>query len=656
MSDNFPNAIFVPTGAAEGKDYVQISGYCYKKVNENVIITEQAMNSAIFGDFENCLDCNTCECGKQIDFYVGGFSYKDSSINFTEIKISVNTSQTGWQEIAIESGFLNVNPENGMPDSTYSFKPTQIRCFDRKIDMQSGINASFENRNAEIAKFEYVSGIDLYERRDLRFHSLTGGYGPLPTWDYLNQYDQIGIANKLNTIEFYNTCEFDCPKHEISFRLRGNVAENTSTFNQGAVYDDITSSWVYITCTGITDTPGQIIECIPSGNGINFTEYFTQGASASLGGYTVSFRPTQIDIVNMDLLLGEEGNEISKKYSVTGNLHFADDWFGVGSTASSYAAYVNDSGFYYLTDPSFDNYAEDIGIPFGIHYNKPTNCFDESITGEFNKYYRHLGGNLRAERASFGESVGDIYTGCFQASEFVDGIFKNGTYVPMYFTGIITGNAQEYATFIDASAVDPPSSWSTGIYAYQWYESGDRSRASSISGYFGFMTGDFDDLEVQKHYKSILTNSTPINIDNPIVEWNIQSGNYPIDSAEKVNSCMILNFGNQRGYKLSFQYSGSRIRHIDLNQGDEDRFNNYGFSAIGSDPAMNFLDDPIWPTNTFLNTDQTMREYPLVDSGNAFHGDDTLIQSTLSKQSSADQKGQFNEIKSLKFQLKWNKL
>lgn len=651
MSTNFPNAVYVPTGTAEGKDYVQISGYCYKKVAENVTISEDSIRTSIIGDFTDCLDCNTCECGKTIDFFVGGFSYKDTSINFTEVKISIETSTSGWQEIAIESGFLNINPNTNKPDSSYSFKPTQIRCFDRKISMQSGIDASFNERNAEIAKFEYVSGADLYERQDLRYHSLTGGYGLLPTWDYLNQYDQIGIANTLNTIKFYNTCEFNCPTQDISFRLRGKVSESASIFNVGPSYEQSTTAWVYLTCTGVPQTPGQIIECIPSGSGLDFTDYFMQGHSAP-AGYTVSFTPSEIDIVNMDLLLGNTGSDISKKYSNTGDLHFRDYWFGFGSTVSSYTSYITESGFYHLdTSADFDSFSEDIGIPFGIHYNKPPNCFDSSVTGtNFNTHYRHLGGNLRAEQASAGSAIGDFYTGCFQASEFADGIFKNGTYVPMYFTGIITGNANEYTTFIDEDELDPPASWSTGIYVYQWYKDGDRSQPNKITGYFGFMTGSFANEEVQKHYKSLVTNSTPININNPLIDWNIKSGNYPIDSAEKTNSCILINFGSEDGYKTSFEYSGSKIRHNNITDGN--RFDNYGFSAIGTNSAMEYLDDPIWSTNTFLNTDQTAKTYPLVDSGDALHLSDNLINSTLNKTGDFA----FNKIQSLKFQLKWNKV
>ena len=650
MSTNFPNQVYVPTGTADGKQYVQIGGYCYKKTQSNVTISSEIINTSIVGDFDDCLDCNTCQCGKTIDFYVGGFSYSGSSINFTEVKVPIQTSASGWQEIAIESGFLNINPETQKADNSFSFKPTQIRCIDRKISMESGIQISFEERNAEITDFQYVSGIDLYERRDLRRHSITGGYGVLPTWGYLNQYDQIGIANTVNTIKFYNTCSFDCPTQEISFRLRGGVAETQDLFNGGTAYDLVSNAWVYVTCTGVPKTPGQIIECIPSGSGLNFTDYFSQGVATSVG-YDVTFKPTEIEVVDMDLLLGNKGSEISRQHSVTGNLHFRDYWFGIGNTFSSHSTYTSETGFYNLnSDPDFDNYSQDIGTPFGIHYNKPPNCFDASVTdSDFNTYYRHLGANTRATEGVLGEEIGNIYTGCFQASEFADGIFKNGTYTPMYFTGMLTGNADEYRTFIDQNEGTPPASWSSGIYVYQWYEGADRSDQANLMGYFGFLTGEFNDSELQKHYKSLLSNSSPINTDNPLFDWNIKSGNYPIDTAEKTKSCVVLNFGDENGYKMSFQYSGSTIRHQDV--GDGNRFDNYAFSAIGSSSAMEYMDDPIWPTNTFLNTEQSVKAYPFVDSGNALHFSNTLINKTLAKQS----QDRFRKIDSLKFQLKWNK-
>ena len=145
-------------------------------------------------------------------------------------------------------------------------------------------------------------------------------------------------------------------------------------------------------------------------------------------------------------------------------------------------------GFYYGSDgadPLADfDYAEDIGKPYGINYNKPMGCLDAAVTGsDFNVYYRHLGGNTRISKANEGDSVGEYYGGCYQTSEFADGVFKNGTYMPMYFTGTITGNAEEYFSFISENGTIDDS-FTTGIYVYQWYKSGDSSRANdNITGF-----------------------------------------------------------------------------------------------------------------------------------------------------------------------------
>ena len=67
MSDLFPNAVYVPTGVADQKDFIKVSGYCYKKVASNITISNKTIREDIFGDYTNCLDCNTCGCPKNID-------------------------------------------------------------------------------------------------------------------------------------------------------------------------------------------------------------------------------------------------------------------------------------------------------------------------------------------------------------------------------------------------------------------------------------------------------------------------------------------------------------------------------------------------------------------------------------------------------------
>ena len=109
MSTNFPNSVYVPTGIANDKDYVKISGYCYKKVASNVTVTNQKINTNIIGDFSDCLDCNTCACGKTIDFYVGGFVYHGASINFAEIKVPIRNNRSHFSDIYRKHTYKSIN-------------------------------------------------------------------------------------------------------------------------------------------------------------------------------------------------------------------------------------------------------------------------------------------------------------------------------------------------------------------------------------------------------------------------------------------------------------------------------------------------------------------------------------------------------------------
>lgn len=664
MSDLFPNAVYVPTGVAEGKDFIKISGYCYKKVNSNVIVSNKTVRDDIFGDYDNCLDCNTCGCPKNIDFIVGGFLYDSAgNISFAENKITVTTSSTGWQEIAIESGYLNGNVENNF------FKPAQIRCYDRKIDMKTGISVSFENRNSEIAHFKYVSGDDLYEREDMYFKSTQGELEPIPQWTYLNQYDKVGIANKIKTIKFKSLCETPCNLHDVSLRIRGKVKENSSYLNLGQSYNENTTSWVYATCTGVPKTPGLIVDCVPSGSGINFTDYFAGSFTGFAGevdgiqvarpgvtgnvNYNVEFDPQSIEVVNLPMLNGEVGSSQAKHFSVTGSGHFAEEnWFYSVGYSDHY------TNFYYGSDGNDIDfrYSEEIGQQYGIKYNRAPNCLQSSITAtDFNEFYRHIGGNLIAQTSSFGTSVGDRYTGCYQTSEFADGIYKNGTYTPMMWTGMITGNNVDYENFID-DAGNPalyPEFWKTGVYIYQWYKNADRSDANSITGFFGYLTGSFTGEEIQKHYKSKLVNSTPINIGNPLFEWDIKSGNFPISSAVKKDYSVMLDFG-QDNYSCFFETNISGIMRNDFNSFDRTMgqdpntiWDSYYFNV----PQVENLGTPVHSTNTFIKEQKINEGYLLTDSGNPNHVSDQVINKTLSK----DKGTQFTDLKSIKFQLSWNK-
>lgn len=680
MAYDLPDSLYVPTGTAFGKDYVKYEGYCYKKVSDNVVLSDQTIRNDIFGDYDDCVDCNSCECPKTIDFIVGGFQYSGTDIQYRENTISIETSSTGWQEIAIESGYLNDN------NPLINFKPVQIRCYDRKIDMRSGIYVSFDDRQAEIAHFNYISGADLYEREDMYYKMTTGEFGEVPYWSFKNQYDKVCIANKVNTIKFKSLCEKQCDTEDVTFRIRGSISENLSYLNLGSSYDNISTSWIYATCTGVPKTPGQIIECIPSGSGINFTDYFTQGYTGyagnvgssqvprNLAGYIVQFAPESIDVVNLPLLLGESGSQNAKHYSITGNKHFPDYRFDLDSFTNVLDGNppIDPNNYFYYAQDSFNvdfDFANEIGRLYGLNYNKPTGCMSPAVSAsDFNTYYRHLGGNTVAEQASAGTAKGDFYTGCFQTSEYADGIFKNGTYVPMYFTGWVTGNATEYNTFIDDTEGNPPATWETGIYVYQWYKSGDRSNANdNIDGFFGFLS-DQQDPEVHKHYASVLYNHGPVNMGTPLKLWDIQSGNYPIATANRIDTTFVLNFNNNLAYQYAFKTVPQGVRHSGDNADSTtttttpttttitipaNSFDNYNFKALGGNSMMTYLNEPLYPTNTFVKPVKINELFPITDSGNVNHiAGLSPIEYTLESNTDPIE---LRELKSIKFQRSWKK-
>ncbi|NDG52614.1 MAG: hypothetical protein EBY39_06270 [Flavobacteriia bacterium] len=698
MSSNFPNEVYVPTGTADGRDFIQISGYCYKKVAENITVVDKPVRNDIFGDYDDCKHCNSCECNKTIDFFIGGILYESGGANsFVERKVSIQTSSKGWQEIALESGYLNNN------DTSLNFKPLQIRCYDRKIDMREGIYVSFNDRNAEIAKFNYITAGDIYERQDLYWSSIQGYEQDFPPdWAYKNQYDKVQLANKINTIKFKSLCEYDCPTQDITFRIRGQIQEPSKYLNLGSSYDGEVTSWVYATCSGMPITPGQIVDCTPNGTGIDFTQYFSQDYTglASDGtprppSYEVLFAPTSMDVVNMPILLGDDGTSSSKHYSVTGSGHFLDYMFDSYNFYTAYTArttYVGlNSGIFYhgMDGTGVDfNYAKDIGQEFGLYYNRPTGCLSTGVIGtDFNSFYRHIGGNTLAKLASPGTTRGETYEGCYQTSEFADGIFKNGTYVPMYWTGIITGNAEEYYSFIDQTFVpnDPETfQWETGVYVYQWYKDADRSDANSITGFFGFLNDGTTQAQ-HDHYRSVLFNHSPVNVDDPLFRWNIRSGDYAIADAEKQKFSFILDFDENLAYEYGFSRADMGIRHSGDSTSDyapyaqfpitktytyttssttapqtsttqiylKNGYNNYAFQAVGSDSALNRIDEPQIATNTFVRPSVIDEAHPLTDSGNPLH---SAVQSPINYTTGLEADYiEMRRLKNIQFQLSFKK-
>jgi hypothetical protein len=650
---NFHHKIYVPTGIAENINFTQVSGYCYEKINENVTITNDIIHTNLFGDYQSCEHCNSCECGKNIDFIVGGFLHTPNAISFTQKTISIKTSSTGWQEIAIESGQLNINPSTQLADENYNFKPTQIYCFDRKINFSSGIHVSFEERNAEISHFKFASGVDLYERQDLYFESTTGAFGDLPSSDYLNQYDKVNVANTIRTIKFYNNCDFECPTQDIFLRLHGNVNPDGDDLATDNTADANSTTWRYIECTGVSTTPGEVIN-YELEEPMDFSKIVTGSLSGAGISAQYPFHFDSIDVVNKDILLGNEGSDLDKKYSVTGQYHFEEEWLGKGYASSTTTYYLSNSGYIFLENDDID-YSRDIS-KYLLDYSIPPNCFDTNISSDgstFNQYYRILGGGpILVASPEQGSSRGEYYTGCFQSSDFIDGKYKNGTMMPMYWTGIITGNADGYTTFIDDEELTPPSNWQTGFYVYQWYPSGNQAQANSLTGFFGLANWDSENLENQKHYKSTALNQTPINLQNNLKIWSAQSGNFPDSNAEAINASFSIQLegGSAQGANynyIPFEFYESEIRHEEFD--GENMFSAYSFAANQGELAN--LNEPEYQHNTFLVHGKTRVIYPIYDRAGS-EWDSNIPEENNPQYSQSD-----NHIKlnSIQFQLSWDK-
>ena len=623
MSTNFPNAVYVPTALAS-KDYIQISGYCYKKVATNQTVTDEIIKTDFITGFTDCLDCNTCRCPKDINFIFGGILHNISldSYSFSETAFTISTSSTGWQEIALESGYLN---KTG--DVNYEFKPLSVRCYDRKIDMQSGIYASFDSPTSHTAHFNYVSGDDIYERRDLQNALATGEFGTLPAWDYLTQYDDaISYQNTIRTIKFKSLCEATCNHHDVHFRLRGLVSETSKYLQQ-----DLTSqnSWVYVSCTGIPKTPGQIIDYAPNGTGMTWNEYYNVPTTAPFS--TIEFDPITVDVVNLPVLTGGAGSTQAKHFSVTGSGHYL---YTVQNYGRGY--YDHPYGF----DAGLDadgiqygpQYSLDIGVPYGINYAKYPECIHDDVV-------------------RFKDQNG-IATGCFNTLEIADGNLKVGTYRHMLFTGMINGDGADYATFYDAGG-NGSVDWSSGIYAYQFYPSGDDSNLDSISGWAG-NTAVLNNEETHKHYKSVVANHSPINMDNPLRFWDVRSGIFPASDADLEKAALSIKFNNEQSYEVLYSagtsglgfFSDAYSTGIRFNEG---AYGNYNLLA----PILDNAGTPTSLKTTLVEPSEIMERYLLVNSGDPLHSD---VDTPDFPQVTNDPNNVTTKaIKSIKFQLSFEK-
>ena len=90
------------------------------------------------------------------------------------------------------------------------------------------------------------------------------------------------------------------------------------------------------------------------------------------------------------------------------------------------------------------------------------------------------------------------------------------------------------------------------VYVFQMFPSGDDSLLSNISGY----AGTIDSLASQDlitEYRKQISNSLPINIDNPIRAWNIKSGSFVTPEASLLEGSVFIEFTSQEAYNMWYQ-------------------------------------------------------------------------------------------------------
>ena len=587
MSICFPNVLYMPTGLFTGADqstydYIQLSGYCFRRTASNLPLpSDKYKTTGIFSTgYDDCNDCLECECPTNIDFkFIGAYDPNGADPAYITSKtISLKVASTGWVEVAVPSGYLNQGTDLN-PSGSGNFVASDIQCLYRKVDLNSGIHVSFENPKATLSKFSHSCNTDKFERDDLHGNLvsgfLTGTYGATPLGQYLNLFDSGNVnTNIVKTMKFYHNCNIECDKQDIWFRLKGNISQ-AGYAKYGPDLSWGPESWVYLQCKDIPNTPGEIINCIPNntgaldGYGLSFNNYFESGDFKALNFPTIQFMPKSIEPVNMPMLTGSAGGEITKRYSTTGGYHF-----GVVYLGESYEFSTVGYGGLYHGSPDYDfygisdfgethigsqRYASGIGR-FNYKYHFPANETGfansrEAIDAGLNPpspntadYYQWLFGNYEGIKG-------------LQPSEWADGLYKNGTYRPMMFTGTITGHLRHWDTFFgNKHNAEKRDSWETGVYVFQYYESGDAHRPNRIKGWFGLTStgsGNFD------HYRHVVENHSPINMGNKLAIYSPRSGNFPDTDASLNAASIVLNMGDpslgnnpsDQGYQLPFKFN-----------------------------------------------------------------------------------------------------
>ena len=684
---SFPDILYMPTGIFAGpqpnSEFIQVSGFCFRRVEDNISLPagNSQTNTSYITGFDDCVDCNSCECPVNFDLkFIGAHQTGGLSI-YGEKTFNINLSSTGWVEIAIPSGYLNGGTDLN-PTGSGNFIATDIQTAYRKIDMDSGINVSFNSTGERISRFSYDCSRDKFGRENLQGKLisgfLTGTHGATPVGTYLNLFDSGNSpTNKIETIKFYHNCDIDCNKEDIWFRMRGHLKEG-SYRKYGKTFDWSPYSWIYLQCKDVPQTPGQIVNCIPqntgvqNGYGLSLNNYFESGDFKAGHFPNIQFMPSTIDVVNMDMLTGSAGSGITKRYSISGGHHF-------GTPDGQYGYYhsVYDAGYYGPKGYDFYHISPDNDLDtFGDRWTGSQRYL--SGIGRFGyKYHfpKHESGFVNSRDADdrgllppspetpdyfqwkFGQ---EFDSKALTPSEYADGLFKNGTYRPMWFTGTVTGRLAHWESFFgDTYNAEKRENWQTGAYVFQYFESGDAHRPNKIQGNFGIL----DANTPIDHYRSLVDNHSPINMGNQLEIYSSRSGNFPDSNATLEKASIVLNMGNpslgntpsDQGYQLPFKFEDQTKFTFNYNNlGLEDTLANLAVEPNPFDDyEMNGVivsgDYPWFVHKTLIpysSGDGAKLNNLLVNSGNLAHSegvtDPSVTKSTL-----------FERIDGIKFVLRF---
>lgn len=672
---NLPTTLHIPASSFPNDPltyrFIEISGYCYKRVEEDITLPPgvNPTDPIYITGFTGCADCLEPSCPADISFtFLGAYNPYDISKSpyITGHTFDFKVAGTGWVDVMVPSGYLNQGTDL-KPSGYGNFSCTDIRCTYRRLDFESGIEVEFDDPAAQISHFQYEKSSDLYSRTNLRGNVISGylegssgHYGSgSPQYKYINIFDS-GNRNTsiVKRIKFFHDSPLECNYEDIWFRLRGDVTEdgflkygnNTSWRNK---------SWVYLQCKDVPYTPGAVIDCIPhntgllSGKGLSFNNYFESG-DFKIGSFpTIKFAPKSLDVVNMPMLTGTAGSDSAKRYSTTGGYHFgyfpSDE--GSWSTTAGYVySTVMKGGYNGTTD--YDFY--DISATDGFGYSLPLTGSLRYLSGvgRFNYKY-HFPANETGFASSrkyitqglnppspesidyfqylFGQRFGSM---ALTPSEFGDGLMKNGTYRPMMFTGEITGRLAHWNSFFgNRFESEKRESWRTGVYVFQYYESGDAHRPNQIKGWFGLLSTGSGYID---HYRHTVENHSPVNMGNKLSIYNYTSGNFPLYTSQRQNCSVVLNMGNPKlgnvasdqGYQLPIEWQDQNGFTFDYDKreyinpdGTDDPFDDYevGYNHGGIIVSGNY---PYYTTKTLVpySTGNSLKVMPLlVDSGRAAH-------------------------------------